>query len=187
MIDAVRARINGTVVKLPLTATVGDALSALPPDGWVGITAEDGSVVCLAARGDLQAEKRQASLATMARSLPPVVTVDADVPVTSAVRSPAFRVLSPRRPVLVEDVGGPLGVWAGQSLAEAVVGYAFAVNRGSSDVGLHGEIGIGAVRMMCKYHEESQDCLATAAFPEPPDTYPPCPNPHQLSAHIFTA
>jgi hypothetical protein len=183
--SAVRARINGIMVKLPLTASVGEALSVLPPDGWVGITAEDGSVVCLAARGDLQAERHSVSLATIARLSPPLVTVNADVPVAEAVRSPAFRALSPRRPVLVEDAGGPLGVWAGQNLAEAFVGY--GSNRASSDVGLQGDINIGGVRMVCKYQEEPRSCLATQTFLELPDEYPQCPNPHHLSEHIFTA
>jgi hypothetical protein len=184
MSDVVRARINGTVVQLPLEASAGDALSAVPSGGWVGITAEDGSIVGLVADEDLRGEGPDTPLAAMAVSLPPLVAVNADAAPADAIGSPAFRSLVPRQPVLVEEGGAPLGVWAGQDLAEQVVSH--GSTRFATDVGLNGQINIAVVRLICKYREELRCCLAPRTFPELPDRLPQCENPRHMSAHLFT-
>jgi hypothetical protein len=185
MSGAVRTRASGVMVRLPLTASVGEARSAIPDGGWVGITSEDGSVVGLAADEDLQVPAREVPLAVVARSLPPLVTVAADAAAAVAVCSPAFRVLGPRHPVLVEDAGEPIGVWAGRNLAEAIVSFGSWRSAGVTDASLQGEIGISEIRAVCHHREAGTDCLATRTFPEPPEDMPECENPRCLSEHAF--
>ena len=185
MSGAVRARANGVMVQLPLTASVEEARSAISDGGWVGITGEDGSVVGLAAHEHLELSARGARLAEVASSLPPLVTVKADVAAATAVCSPAFRVLRPHHPVLVEDGDEPIGVWAGENLAEAIVSFGSSRGAGLADFGLQGPVDISEIRAVCHYCEAGTDCLAQRAFPEPPDDMPECANPKCLTAHTF--
>jgi hypothetical protein len=183
MESTVAARVRGPFVQLPAAMHIGAARAALPEGGWAVITGEKSVGIGLVSQKDLEDHDEAATLAVVARALPPLVVVAADVPAIAAVEAPAFRFVEPGRAVLVERDGVVTGVWDGDDLVKTLLAYGIGGERGVG--ALYGKMVIAKVRRQCGYQQAGRSCTAIETVPEPPEDPRECGNHEGLADHRF--
>jgi hypothetical protein len=167
--------------------TVGNARSWAGETEWVVVIGRTDEPLGLLRGADL----RRANAARPVEEFiqRPIVVLPAELTLQDAMRS---------RPIRDQLAGGfadidgvvltagsrPIGVWAGESLAEHL--FAAGPSRSAIDTMLPGTINIGRFTHKCHHIDSDQvPCGAIESFPEPPDTMPRCRNPRGLTPHYF--
>ena len=111
-----------------------------------------------------------------------VVLANADLLVEAALKSPAFDEVDPNTGVVVLDGRDIVGVWAGDSLARALLqGPA----RDMTGFSLPGYPDIALIVQTCGYTENKVSCGTSDSFQRKPSIMPHCPNKNHLSPHTF--
>jgi hypothetical protein len=108
-----------------------------------------------------------------------VVVAHADLLVEAAVKSPAFDEVDPDAGVVVVDGKEIVGVWAGDSLARALL------QGPAREMMMPGYPQIPLIVHACGYIENNTSCGTTDSFQRKPFIMPPCPNSKHLSSHTF--
>ncbi len=111
-----------------------------------------------------------------------VVVASAELRVDAALKSPAFDEVDPNTGVVVLEGREVVGVWAGDSLARALLqGPARDLTQSS----LPGYPDIPLIVQTCGYSENDVPCGTSDTFQRKPSVMPPCPNNNHLSPHTF--